>query len=302
MQAIFLWTPQITRYGYIFEEKDISGTMDEALITVFDALPKVGDILADGYCNWGPDSELSFQDSCFADRSVFSPEEYAPIFIGEYVPGSIYAELDFRALHVYNNSYQALHEGMQVDNAELVNAGVSGLYDLINNGFGSSIAHSVNTLIYAQFNNPEAFLGDKSEPGYQDWLHNSKLFLNFVTKLDIDFQNANAYSNLAWIHVDEGEYSEAQDCVSAGLRILESSNPNKSVSLLWASHPKALLPIKLELMMHQVTIFMEKDKKDLANSLAKEILQIAEENEYDDGSVLAAGYILSLSDTGTPRN
>ena len=128
------------------------------------------------------------------------------------------------------------------------------------------------------------------------------MFLNFVTKLDIDFQNANAYSNLAWIHVDEGEYSEAQDCVSAGLRILESSNPNKSVSLLWAANPKALLPIKLELMMHQVTIFMEKDKKDLANSLAKEIIQIAKENEYDDGSVLAAGYILSLSDTGTPRS
>lgn len=302
MQAIFLWTPQITRYGYIFEEKDISGTMDEALITVFDALPKVGDILADGYCNWGPDSELSFQASCFADCSIFSPEEYAPIFIGEYVPGSLYAELDFRALHVYNNSYQALHEGMQVDNAELVNAGVSGLYDLINNGFGSSIAHSVNSLIYAQFNNQEAFLVDKSEPGYQDWLHKAKLFLNFVTKLDIDFQNANAYSNLAWIHVDEGEYSEAQDCVSAGLRILESSNPNKSVSLLWAAHPKALLPIKLELMMHQVTIFMEKDKNELANSLAKEIIQIAKENDYDDGSVLAAGYILSLSDTGTPRN
>ena len=47
---------------------------------------------------------------------------------------------------------------------------------------------------------------------------------------------------------------------------------------------------------------MEKDKKDLANSLAKEIIQLAKENEYDDGSVLAAGYILSLSDTGTPRS
>ena len=302
MQAIFLWTPQITRYGYIFEEKDISGTMDEALITVFDALPKVGDILADGYCNWGPDSELSFQASCFADRSIFSPEEYAPIFIGEYVPGSIYAELDFRALHVYNNSYQALYEGMQEDNEELVNAGLSGFYDLMNYGCGSSVGHSVNALIFAQFNNPESFLGEKSEPRYQEWLHDSKMFLNFVTKFDIDFQNANAYSNLASIHIDEGEFAEAQKCVTAGLHILETANPNKSVSLLWDSNPKAILPIKLELMMHQVSIYMEKGEKSQANKLAKEIGIIANENDYDDGNVLAASYVLSQSDTGKPRN
>ena len=302
MQAIFLWTPQITRYGYVFEEKDIHGTMDEALITVFDALPKVGDILADGYCNWGPDSELSFQASCFADRSLFSPEEYAPIFIGEYVPGSIYAELDFRALHVYNNSYQALYEGMQEDNEELVNAGVGGFYDLINNGCGASVGHSVNALIFAQFNNPESFLGEKSEPRYQEWLHDSKMFLKFVTKFDIDFQNANAYSNLALIHIDEGEFAEAQKCVTAGLHILETANPNKSVSLLWESNPKAILPIKLELMMHQVSIHMENDEKALANKLAKEIVRIANENDYDDGNVLAASYVLSQSDTGRPRN
>ena len=302
MQAIFLWTPQITRYGYVFEEKDIHGTMDEALITVFDALPKVGDILADGYCNWGPDSELSFQASCFADRSLFSPEEYAPIFIGEYVPGSIYAELDFRALHVYNNSYQAFYEGMQEDNEELVNAGMGGFYDLINNGCGSSVGHSVNALIFAQFNNPESFLGEKSEPRYQEWLHDSKMFLKFVTKFDIDFQNANAYSNLALIHIDEGEFAEAQKCVTAGLHILETANPNKSVSLLWESNPKAILPIKLELMMHQVSIHMEKDEKALANKLAKEIVSIATENDYDDGNVLAASYVLSQSDTGRPRN
>jgi hypothetical protein len=302
MQAIFLWTPQITRYGYVFEDKDISGTMDEALITVFDALPKVGDILADGYCNWGPDSELSFQASCFADRSLFSPEEYAPIFIGEYVPGSIYAELDFRALHVYNNSYQAFYEGMQEDNEELVNAGMGGFYDLINNGCGASVGHSVNALIFAQFNNPESFLGEKSEPRYQEWLHDSKMFLKFVTKFDIDFQNANAYSNLALIHIDEGEFAEAQKCVTAGLHILETANPNKSVSLLWESNPKAILPIKLELMMHQVSIHMENDEKALANKLAKEIVRIANENDYDDGNVLAASYVLSQSDTGRPRN
>ena len=302
MQAIFLWTPQITRYGYVFEDRDIHVTMDEALITVFDALPKVGDILADGYCNWGPDSELSFQASCFADRSLFSPEEYAPIFIGEYVPGSIYAELDFRALHVYNNSYQAFYEGMQEDNEELVNAGMGGFYDLINNGCGSSVGHSVNALIFAQFNNPESFLGEKSEPRYQEWLHDSKMFLKFVTKFDIDFQNANAYSNLALIHIDEGEFADAQKCVTAGLHILETANPNKSVSLLWESNPKAILPIKLELMMHQVSIHMEKDEKALANKLAKEIVRIANENDYDDGNVLAASYVLSQSDTGRPRN
>jgi hypothetical protein len=126
--------------------------------------------------------------------------------------------------------------------------------------------------------------------------------LNFRTKFDIDFQNANAYSNLASIHIDEGEFAEAQKCVTAGLHILETANPNKSVSLLWDSNPKAILPIKLELMMHQVSIHMEKGEKSQANKLAKEIGIIANENDYDDGNVLAASYVLSQSDTGKPRN
>jgi tetratricopeptide (TPR) repeat protein len=172
----------------------------------------------------------------------------------------------------------------------------------MNYGCGSSVGHSVNALIFAQFNNPESFLGEKSEVRYQEWLHDSKMFLNFVTKFDIDFQNANAYSNLASIHIDEGEFAEAQKCVTAGLHILETANPNKSVSLLWDSNPKAILPIKLELMMHQVSIYMEKGEKSQANKLAKEIVGIAHENDYDDGNVLAASYVLSQSDTGKPRN
>jgi uncharacterized protein (DUF697 family) len=72
--------------------------------------------------------------------------------------------------------------------------------------------------------------------------------------------------------------------------------------LLWDSNPKAILPIKLELMMHQVSIYMEKGEKSQANKLAKEIVGIAHENDYDDGNVLAASYVLSQSDTGKPRN
>lgn len=54
--------------------------------------------------------------------------------------------------------------------------------------------------------------------------------------------------------------------------------------------------------MHQVSIHMENDEKALANKLAKEIVRIANENDYDDGNVLAASYVLSQSDTGRPRN
>jgi len=54
--------------------------------------------------------------------------------------------------------------------------------------------------------------------------------------------------------------------------------------------------------MHQVSIYMEKGEKSQANKLAKEIVGIAHENDYDDGNVLAASYVLSQSDTGKPRN
>ena len=54
-------------------------------------------------------------------------------------------------------------------------------------------------------------------------------------------------------------------------------------------------------MAHQMGIHLENDKNDQAVKVAKEIVAIAESNNYDDGSVLAAKYILGQSDTGTPR-
>jgi hypothetical protein len=300
-QAVFFWTPQSTQYGYIFEENQISDSMNEALITVLDALPKVGDILADGYCNCGPGSGLYFQASCYADRTVFSPESVAPIFLGEFVPGALYGDLDLRALNVYNSSAGALGDGIEKDDEELVNLGVSGLFDLMNNGCGSSVAHSVNTLFYNQLSNREAFLGEIDGQRFKDWVHDSKIYLNFVSKLDIDSQNANALSNLASLYLEEENFEEAQKCVNEGLEILENVDTNKTVSFLWAADTKASLPIRLELMAHQMGIHLENDKNDQAVKVAKEIVAIAESNNYDDGSVLAAKYILGQSDTGTPR-
>ena len=302
MQAIFLWAPQITHYGYIIEDKHLENPKEELFITILDALPKVGDILADGYCNWGPDSELNFQASCYSDRASYSPEEYSWIYVGEFVPGSLYAELDIRSQTVYSNCSEALRKGLENNDIQLVNLGANGLYNLMRFGFGSSFVHSINSLFYTQFSNSEGFFGDRNDERFKKFIYDSESVLKFATSLPIDFQDANAYSNLAWLYIDQENFEEAQKCVDKGTKIIAESNLNKSVSLLWSTDPKALLPVKLELMMHQVTIFMSNDENDKADRIASDLIAIAKENDYEDGSVLAAKYILGLSDTGTSRN
>jgi hypothetical protein len=289
--AAYIWSPSTTRYGYIFSDEHMSEAMDAALITVLDALPKVGDILADGYCNWPPGSDLDFQASCLSDISIFDDSNTADFHRGIIIPGPLYSQLEIRTMEVYDASSRAFHEALSKNDAEALDVLLPALHNIIALGTGAIVSHAANTFFYSVYNNQSAFPVLTGET-LEEWLAYSENLLRYVALQDVDSQNANALSNLATLLSDRGDYKSALKCIDDGLEILADRDDTKPVSLAWQPGYQANLPIELELYISKASIFMDQDKPEKARELAEKVLRIANENDFDSGEVLAAKYML----------
>lgn len=289
--ADYIWSPSTTRYGYIFNENQVGESMDAALITVLDALPKVGDILADGYCNWPPGSDLDFQASSLSDISIFDDSNTADFHRGIIIPGPLYSELDMRTMQVYDACSRAFHEAISKNDIEALDLLLPALHNIIALGTGAIVSHAANTFFYSIYNNQSAFPVLTGE-ALEEWLAYTENLLRYIALQDIDSQNANALSNLATLLSDRGDYKSAFKCIDDALEILANRDDTKTVSLAWQPGYQANLSIELELYISKASIFMEQDKPDKARELAEKVIQIAKEHSYDSGEVLAAKYIL----------
>ena len=289
--ADYIWSPSTTRYGYIFEENQVNESMDSALITVLDALPKVADILADGYCNWPPGSEIDFQASCLSDVSIFDDSNTADFHRGIIVPGPLYSELDIRTMQVYDACSRAFHEAIAKNDIEALDVIVPSLHGLIALGSGAIVSHCANTFFYSIYHNQHMFPNLVGE-NLEEWIAYTENLLRYTALQDIDSQNANALSNLATLLSDRADYKAALQCIDDALEILSNRDDTQTVSFAWQPGFQANLPIELELYVSKASIFMEQDKPDKARELAEKVVRIAQENDFDGGEVLAAKYIL----------
>jgi tetratricopeptide (TPR) repeat protein len=265
--------------------------MDAALITVLDALPKVADILADGYCNWPPESDLDFQASALSDISIFDDSSTADFHRGIIIPGPLYTELNVRTMQAYDACSRAFHEAIAKNDSEALDVLLPALHNIIALGTGAIVSHAANTFFYSVYNNQSAFPVLAGET-LEEWLAYSENLLRYIALQDIDSQNANALSNLATLLSDRGDYKSALRCIEDALEILANRDDTKTVSLAWQPGYIANLSIELELYISKASIFMEQDKHDKARELAEKVIQIAKEHNHDSGEVLAAKYIL----------
>jgi len=289
--ADYIWSPSTTRYGYIFDENQVNESMDSALITVLDALPKVADILADGYCNWPPGSEIDFQASCLSDVSIFDDSNTADFHRGIIVPGPLYSELDIRTMQVYDACSRAFHEAIAKNDIEALDVIVPSLHGLIALGSGAIVSHCANTFFYSIYHNQHMFPNLVGE-NLEEWMAYTENLLRYTALQDIDSQNANALSNLATLLSDRADYKAALQCIDDALEILSNRDDTKTVSFAWQPGFRANLPIELELYVSKASIYMEQDKPHKARELAEKVVRIAQENDFDGGEVLAAKYIL----------
>jgi hypothetical protein len=292
LEVNYFWTPETTRYGYIFEEVEDLSPYLTAMSVATDALPKVADILVDGYSNFPSESEIPFQNSCYADSTIFEQGELRHFEEGIFIPGPIYVEMEIRTIQLYAKSQEVAQTGIQRKNAALLIAGLNGYQEIISKGVGAAIAHAANSYVYTQTSagNTLLALSDEAKAGFKDYAVG---ILNFVTRLPVDLQDANACSNLAIIEVSRQNFKEALDAVNLGINKLKENRRHFPHSMMGNSVPELNPGVKLELFATKAELLYRSGNKAKAKEIANDILEDAKASNHGGPEIEKAKWIIA---------
>ena len=288
----YFWTPETTRYGYIFKESDLLKDGATSLAIASDALPKVADILVDGFCNYGPNSEIPFQDVCVPDHLFIKESEISHFEFGLFVPGPIHIELEVKTIELYGRSQEAAHLGLQRKNSALLLAGLNGYQEVISKGVGTAVAHSVNSYVYTQnaYGNSMLALDEDAKAGFSNY---AVSLLEFGSQLPVDLQDANACSNLALIEVGRNNFEAALKAVNRGIAILKEDRRNLPHSAMGNSVVELNPGIKLELFSTKSEILYRHGQVEKAKEIAQNILEEASHSGHSGPEVEKAKWIVN---------
>ena len=288
----YFWTPETTRYGYIFHEVDDLTSYFNAMSVATEALPKVADLLVDGYANYPSESEIPFQNSCFSDSVIFGQGVLWHFEEGIFIPGPIYVDMEFRTIELYAKSQDVAQIGIQRKDAALLLAGLNGYQEIISKGVGASIAHAANSYVYTQTSagNTLLALSDEAKAGFKDY---AVEILNFVTRLPVDLQDANSCSNLATIEVSRENFKEALDAVNLGINKLKENRRHYPQSMMGNSIPELNPGIKLELFATKAELLYRSGNKEKAKEVANDILEDAKASNHAGPEIEKAKWIIA---------
>ena len=238
-QAIGLWAPELYQHGYVFTDSMSDEEISAAIPAVCDGLPKILEILVDGYANWPEDSELNFQLSLQSGSSQCEDEEFYKY--GLYVPGQIYGALCNRSIERYNELY-AQQDALEKQGK--TNEVLDGLMDfkyLADFGMGSIICHSANTYSFNVI--PKSLELNPEE------------MLKYFKDIDVDSQGTNAISNLLLHFIYRKNFKEADSYIDEALAMSERPGPNlETVSHFHNWDGSFEIEITLEILESALTI------------------------------------------------
>jgi hypothetical protein len=210
IQAISYWAPELYQFGYAFSDQMSDEEIYDSLPSVCDGIPKIAEIIVDGFAHWLPNSDLDFQACLMSDFTLGS--EYAIYEAGALVPGVLYGQLCERSTAVYNQievmTRQAINEG---DN-ETFDSCLNVLETLFEFGIGSISSHAANT-----------FASYLIERGIGIDID---LMLEYFSTIDVDSQGVNALSNLILSKIKQNKFIEADNLLGAALEKCEAAGPN----------------------------------------------------------------------------
>ena len=238
-QAIGLWAPELYQHGYIFTESMSDDEISLAIPAVCDGLPKILEVLVDGYANWPADSDLNFQLSLGSGSSQCEDEEFYKY--GLYVPGQIYGALCNRSIERYNELYE---QQDALEKQGKTNEVLDGLMDfkyLADFGMGSIICHSANTYSFNVI--PKSLELNPEE------------MLKYFKDIDVDSQGTNAISNLLLHFIYRENFKEADSYIDEALAKSERPGPNlETVSHFHNWDGSFEIEITLEILESALTI------------------------------------------------
>jgi hypothetical protein len=210
-----------------------------AIPAVCDGLPKILEILVDGYANWPADSDLNFQLSLGSGTSQCDDGEFYKY--GLYIPGQIYGALCARSYERYDEIYAIQEELERKGNVEEFLEGLSEYKFLSDFGIGSIVCHSANTYAVGA-------TAGSLEPSPEKML---KYFID----VDVDSQGMNAMSNLIIDYMHRKDYKAADSYLDRALLMTERPGPNlETVSHFHSWDGGLEVAITLEILESALTI------------------------------------------------
>jgi len=292
MQVDFFWTAETIRYGYIFEEVADLENLETALAIAAGALPKVAEVLVDGFSNNPGNGKNSFQGICGADAAIFTKGEIKRYEMGIFIPGPIHLACEMRTIAVYALAQELLAiAGMKKDKDALL-AGLAGMEEVISHGAGGSFVHAVNGYVYTMLNLAAQLIKQSPEDA-KAFKAYAALLLKYVSKMPVDLQDANALSNLAMVEISRERYTGAIEAVTEGIEKLKEDRSFFPESVMGNSNPADNPGIKLELFATKAELIYRSGKKDEAKALAAIVVEEAAALEHDGPEITKVKWILS---------
>ncbi len=285
----YFWTPETIRYGYIFDEvKDLSD-MESAISEASSALPKVADILVDGFSNYQGLDAQSFQGLCAA---VFKSGNLKNYEKGIFIPGPIHIDMDMQSIYIYSVGQQLFYEALQSKKKDQLLVAINAYQEVFTKGTGASVVHALNTYVYAQMNYGVSILGLSKESmvAFRDY---GATLLKYASAMPVDLQDANALSNLALLEISRENYDAAIEAVALGIAKLKEDRRHYPQSLMGNSAPEANPQIKLELFATKAELIYRSGDKAKAKELAMTIQEEAQALNYEGPEIAKARWILA---------
>lgn len=288
----FMWSPETIRYGYVFQEvKDIS-TLEIAIAVATSSMPRVAEILVDGYSNHDGVEVNSFQEITFADDYIYKEGALDHFARGRFVAGPISQFVDFETHRLYEKIDEIQDAALAKKDAAALRLALNGYQEIISNGSGLTIAYALNRYVYAMQNYGGSVLGLSADERAGFHEYGAKL-LEYSTTLRVDLEDANAFSALALLEISRNKLSDALAAVNAGITLLREDRSHVPESLIGDSDPQENPHIKLELFATRAELLYRAGEVVKAKELATKVLEEAESKDYEGPEIRKVKWILA---------
>jgi len=281
------WAPEATRYGYIVDENVPFESVDEIVIQLVNALPKVASILMDGFANWSFKENISFQSELFTDLDLFDSEEIDTFSVGLNVPGHAYCALAWKSVMSYALLDELQRNEKLMSDFDNMMFHRGGLFRIASQGVGPAAVHALNTLYFKIISQDDVTTIDVSARG------KIEAILTYFAQYPFDRQDANAYSNLALLQTGWGKHKEALVSADKGIALFNTELQQKHVTEMSGGGQFYPIIIKWELYLTKARVLVLLNQTEQAKEPLVSLIREARAMKFSGQELADAEGLLS---------
>jgi hypothetical protein len=281
------WAPEVTRYGYVVDEHVPFETVDEIVIQLVNALPKVASILVDGFANWSFKENISFQSELFTDLDLSDSGNQDIFHIGLNVPGPAYGALAWKSVMSYAKLDELQRNDKIMNTFDNMMFHREGLFRIANQGVGPASVHALNTLYYRIISQDDVTTIDVSAR------EKIEEIITYFTQYPFDRQDANAFSNLALLQTAWGKHKDALHSADKGIALFSSELQQKHVTEMSGGGQFYPIIIKWELYLTKARVLVLLNKPEQAKEPLVSLIREARAMKFSGQELIDAEGLLS---------